>query len=150
VFRHHLDGVERADSISLSPHKWLLTCLDCTCLWVRNARQLRDACSSEFLRNDASESGAVSNLKDMQVALGRRFRGLKIWMVMRTYGAARLQEHVRSDVAMAEAFEGRVRATERLIRGRRAEEVCSPLLQDQATQRQRRIAGRRTVSSWSG
>ncbi|CAO2201410.1 unnamed protein product [Urochloa humidicola] len=111
-FRHHLDGVERVDSISMSPHKWLLTCLDCTCLWVRDTHRLTDSLETnpEYLKNDASESGTVTDLKDMQVGVGRRFRGLKLWMVMRTYGAAKLQEHIRSDVAMAKMFEDSVRS----------------------------------------
>ncbi|CAD6252952.1 unnamed protein product [Miscanthus lutarioriparius] len=114
-FRHHLDGVERVDSVSLSPHKWLLTCLDCTCLWVRDTRRLTESLETrpEYLRNDASESGAVTDLKDMQVGVGRRSRGLKLWMVMRTYGAAKLRQHIRSDVAMAKVFEECVRADDR-------------------------------------
>lgn len=114
-FRHHLDGVERVDSISMSPHKWLLTCLDCTCLWVRDTHRLTDSLETnpEYLKNDASESGNVTDLKDMQVGVGRRFRGLKLWMVMRTYGAAKLQEHIRSDVAMAKMFEDAVRGDDR-------------------------------------
>ncbi|CAL4996531.1 unnamed protein product [Urochloa decumbens] len=114
-FRHHLDGVERVDSISMSPHKWLMTCLDCTCLWVRDAHRLTDSLETnpEYLKNDATDSGAVTDLKDMQVGVGRRFRGLKLWMVMRTYGAAKLQEHIRSDVAMAKMFEDAVRADDR-------------------------------------
>jgi tyrosine decarboxylase len=114
-FRHHLDGVERVDSISMSPHKWLMTCLDCTCLWVRDANRLTDSLETnpEYLKNGASDSGTVTDLKDMQVGVGRRFRGLKLWMVMRTYGAARLQEHIRSDVAMAKTFEEWVRADDR-------------------------------------
>ncbi|KAE8789850.1 putative decarboxylase protein [Hordeum vulgare] len=111
-FRHHLNGVERVDSISMSPHKWLLTCLDCTCLYVRDAQRLSQslATNPEYLKNDASASGAVTDLKDMQVGVGRRFRGLKLWMVMRTYGTANLQEHIRRDVAMAKMFEGLVHA----------------------------------------
>ncbi|PUZ50057.1 hypothetical protein GQ55_6G028800 [Panicum hallii var. hallii] len=114
-FRHHLDGVERVDSISMSPHKWLMTCLDCTCLWVRDTHRLTDSLETnpEYLKNDASESGTVTDLKDMQVGVGRRFRGLKLWMVMRTYGAAKLQEHIRSDVAMAKMFEDSVRSDDR-------------------------------------
>lgn len=110
-FRHHLDGVERVDSVSMSPHKWLLTCLDCTCLWVRDKRRITGSLemNPEYLRNDASESGAVTDPKDMQVGVGHRFRGLKLWMVMRTYGAAKLQQHIRSDVAMAKMFEKFVR-----------------------------------------
>ncbi|GJN12478.1 hypothetical protein PR202_ga30758 [Eleusine coracana subsp. coracana] len=114
-FRHHLNGVERVDSISMSPHKWLLTCLDCTCLWVRNKRQLTSSLETnpEYLRNDVSESGDVTDLKDMQVGIGHRFRGLKLWMVMRTYGASKLQHHIRSDIAMAKMFEDCVRADDR-------------------------------------
>jgi tyrosine decarboxylase len=114
-FRHHIDGVERVDSISMSPHKWLLTCLDCTCLWVRDAHRLSDSLETnpEYLKNDVTDSGEVTDLKDMQVGVGRRFRGLKLWMVMRTYGTAKLQQHIRSDVAMAKAFEGLVRADDR-------------------------------------
>ncbi|CAL4979172.1 unnamed protein product [Urochloa decumbens] len=111
-FRHHLDGVERVDSVSVSPHKWLMTCLDCTCLWVRDAHRLTDSLETnpEYLKNDVTDSGAVTDLKDMQVGVGRRFRGLKLWMVMRTYGATKLQERIRSDVAMAKVFEDSVRA----------------------------------------
>ncbi|XP_039803376.1 tryptophan decarboxylase 1-like [Panicum virgatum] len=114
-FRHHIDGVERVDSISMSPHKWLMTCLDCTCLWVRDWHRLTGSLETtpEYLKNDVSDSGIVTDLKDMQVGTGRRFRGLKLWMVMRTYGAAKLQEHIRSDVAMAKMFEGLVRADDR-------------------------------------
>uniref|UniRef100_M8AW96 Aromatic-L-amino-acid decarboxylase n=1 Tax=Aegilops tauschii TaxID=37682 RepID=M8AW96_AEGTA len=114
-FRHHLDGVERVDSISMSPHKWLLTCLDCTCLYVRDAHRLSDSLETnpEYLKNDATDSGEVTDLKDMQVGVGRRFRGLKLWMVMRTYGTAKLQEHIRSDVAIAKMFEDFVRADDR-------------------------------------
>ncbi|KAF7081339.1 LOW QUALITY PROTEIN: hypothetical protein CFC21_085292 [Triticum aestivum] len=106
-FRHHLDGVERVDSISMSPHKWLLTCLDCTCLYVRDTHRLSGSLETnpEYLKNDATDSGEVTNLKDMQVDVGRRFRGLKLWMVMRTYGTSKLQEHIRKDVAMAKMFE---------------------------------------------
>ncbi|CAO2164460.1 unnamed protein product [Urochloa humidicola] len=111
-FRHHLAGIERADSISMSPHKWLLTCLDCTCLWVRNTCQITGSLETkpEYLRNDVSETGDVTDIKDMQVGVGHRFRGLKLWMVMRTYGAAKLQQHIRSDVAMAKMFEESVMA----------------------------------------
>ncbi|XP_037428442.1 tryptophan decarboxylase 1-like [Triticum dicoccoides] len=114
-FRHHLDGVECVDSISVSPHKWLLTCLDCTCLYVRDAHRLSDSMETnpEYLKNDATDSDEVTDLKDMQVGLGRRFRGLKLWMVMRTYGTAKLQEHIRSDVSMAKLFEGLIRTDNR-------------------------------------
>ncbi|WVZ77571.1 hypothetical protein U9M48_025425 [Paspalum notatum var. saurae] len=116
-FRHHLDGVERVDSISMSPHKWLLTCLDCTCLWVRDTRRLTDSLLDTnpvyLVKKDAAgEPVGSTDLKDMQVGIGHRFRGLKLWMVMRTYGASKLQQHIRSDVAMAKMFEARARDDE--------------------------------------
>ncbi|CAO2176538.1 unnamed protein product [Urochloa humidicola] len=96
----------------MSPHKWLLTCLDCTCLWVRDTCQITGSLETkpEYLRNDVSKTGDVTDIKDMQVGVGHRFRGLKLWMVMRTYGAAKLQQHIRSDVAMAKMFKESVMA----------------------------------------
>ncbi|RWR90922.1 tyrosine decarboxylase 1-like protein [Cinnamomum micranthum f. kanehirae] len=70
-FRHYLDGVEVVDSVSFNPHKWLLTNMDCCCLWVKSPSSLRDSLSNnaEFLRNNASETKGVINYKDWQVAL---------------------------------------------------------------------------------
>ncbi|KAJ3693673.1 hypothetical protein LUZ60_009153 [Juncus effusus] len=114
-FRHYLNGVERVNSLSLSPHKWLLTGLDCTCLWVRSRSEVTSSLEMkpEYLRNGPSESGEVTDLKDFQLGVGRRFRALRLWMVLRVYGAANLQEHIRSDVAMAKDFEGLVRSDRR-------------------------------------
>lgn len=114
-FRHYLDGVERADSISFSPHKWLLAGLDCTCLWVRDTRLLSGPLGTdpEYLKNGPSESGSVVDLKDLQVGVGRRFRALKLWVVIQTYGVANLQAHIRSDVEMARGFERMVRSDRR-------------------------------------
>ncbi|CAO2189849.1 unnamed protein product [Urochloa humidicola] len=151
-FRHHLVGVERANSISMSPHKWLLTCLDCTCLWVRDTGWLTDSLETkpEYLRNDVSESGYVTDVKDMQVGVGHRFRGLKLWMVMRTYGAAKLQQHIRSDVTMAKMFEESVRSDGRFevvvprnfalvcFRIRR----CGDMTEDDADEASRELMGR--------
>jgi aromatic-L-amino-acid/L-tryptophan decarboxylase len=131
-FRHHLNGVERVDSISMSPHKWLLTCLDCTCLWVRDRRRVTGSLETnpEYLKNEASESGDVTDPKDMQVGIGHRFRGLKLWMVLRTYGAAKLQQHIRSDVDMAKMFEDWVRADNRfeVVVPRKFAMVCFRIL----------------------
>ena len=98
-------------------------------LFVRDAHRLSDSLETnpEYLKNDATESGEVTDLKDMQVGVGRRFRGLKLWMVMRTYGTAKLQEHIRSDVAMAKMF-GRFRPRRQQVRGGCTEELCSCVL----------------------
>lgn len=97
--RHVLDGCERADSLVVNPHKWLFTPIDCSVLYCRRPEVLRQAFSltPEYLQT--AEGGRVRNLMDYGTALGRRFRSLKLWMVLRCFGAegirARLREHIR-------------------------------------------------------
>ncbi|GFZ05586.1 pyridoxal phosphate (PLP)-dependent transferases superfamily protein [Actinidia rufa] len=114
-FRHYLDGIELVDSLSLSPHKWLLSYLDCCCLWVKKPGLLVKALSTnpEYLRNKPSESDSVVDYKDWQVGTGRRFKALRLWLVLRSYGIANLQSHIRSDVRMAKMFEGFVKSDSR-------------------------------------
>ncbi len=114
-FRWMIAGVERADSFNFNPHKWLLTNFDCNCFWTRDCKAIVDAMSvtPEYLRNAASESGEVVDYRDWQVPLGRRFRSLKLWLVMRHYGIEGLRAHVREHVRLAGVFEGFVRADER-------------------------------------
>ncbi|KAJ6837930.1 putative tyrosine decarboxylase 1 [Iris pallida] len=106
-FRHYFDGVELADSISMNPHKWFLTNMDCCCLWLKNPSSLVESLSTnpEILRNKASDAKLVVDYKDWQIALSRRFRALKLWVVMRRYGTANLMKHIRSDVSMAKYFQ---------------------------------------------
>ncbi|MDG4765441.1 pyridoxal-dependent decarboxylase [Solwaraspora sp. WMMD406] len=108
-------GLERADSYCFDPHKWLLTGFDCDAFWVADRAGLVAALTvlPEFLRNAASESGAVIDYRDWQVPLGRRFRALKLWFVLRWYGARGLRAHVRSAVEHAAWFAGRVAADDR-------------------------------------
>nr|ADD71924.1 L-tryptophan decarboxylase [Actaea racemosa] len=114
-FRHFIDGIERVDSLSLSPHKWLLTYLDCSCLWVKQPILITKVlgCNPEFLKNKPTELNSVVDYKDWQVGYGRRFRALRLWFVFRSYGVANLQSHIRSDVRMAEMFEGFVKSDPR-------------------------------------
>ncbi|GAA2164335.1 pyridoxal-dependent decarboxylase [Actinomadura napierensis] len=98
------DGVaEHADSYVTNPHKWLLTNFDCTAMWVADREPLVGALSilPEYLRNQASASGDVIDYRDWQIPLGRRFRALKLWSVIRWYGAEGLREHVRTGVRLA-------------------------------------------------
>lgn len=108
-------GVEHADSFCFNPHKWLLTNFDCSAMWVRDRAPLLGALSitPEYLRNAASESGAVIDYRDWQIPLGRRFRALKLWFVMRAYGLRGLREHIRRHVRLAELFESLVREDQR-------------------------------------
>ena len=104
------EGLDRADSLCVNPHKWLLTNFDCDCFWVADRSALVGALSvlPEYLRNAATESGAVIDYRDWQVPLGRRFRSLKLWFVLRSYGAEGLRHHVREHVHLAQAFATRV------------------------------------------
>jgi aromatic-L-amino-acid/L-tryptophan decarboxylase len=101
--RWALDGAERADSIVVNAHKWFFTPMDCSCFWTRRPDVLLRAFSAlpEYLRTP--EEG-VTNLKDYGPALGRRFRALKLWAVMRCYGRAGLQRLVREHVRLADLF----------------------------------------------
>ena len=109
------DGVQDADSYCTNPHKWLLTNFDCTAFWVADRAALIDALSilPEYLRNAATESGEVFDYRDWQVPLGRRFRALKLWAVLRWYGASGLQAHIRKHVELADEFAGWVSADDR-------------------------------------
>src|SRR5205823_1143790 len=98
TMRWVLTGCERADSLVVNPHKWLFTPVDCSVLYTRKPEVLKTAFSlvPEYLRNAESASDEVVNLMDYGVSLGRRFRALKLWMVIRYFGqeglAARLHE----------------------------------------------------------
>jgi aromatic-L-amino-acid decarboxylase len=107
-FRPLFAGLELADSYCFNPHKWMFTNFDCDCFWVARRKDLIGALSilPEYLRNQASESGAVIDYRDWQVPLGRRFRALKLWFVIRSYGLEGLRHHVREHVALAQQFAG--------------------------------------------
>ena len=109
--RHIQDGVEHADSYSFNPHKWMFTNFDCDCFWVRNRKELIDALSilPEYLRNEATSSGAVIDYRDWHVPLGRRFRALKLWFVIRHYGVEGLRHHIRRHVELTRMFASWVR-----------------------------------------
>jgi aromatic-L-amino-acid/L-tryptophan decarboxylase len=109
------DGLELADSYCTNPHKWLLTNFDCDAFWVADRAALVGALSilPEYLRNSATESGAVIDYRDWHVPLGRRFRALKLWAVIRWYGAEGLRAHIRGHIALAQEFASWVAADER-------------------------------------
>ncbi|GMH27704.1 hypothetical protein Nepgr_029547 [Nepenthes gracilis] len=114
-FRQYIDGVEKADSFSFNAHKWFFTTLDCCCLWVKDPNALVKALSTspEYLRNKATDSKQVVDYKDWQIALSRRFRALKLWLVLRSYGASNIRNFIRKHVDMAVLFQGLVAKDER-------------------------------------
>lgn len=114
-FRYIQDGLEFADSYTFNPHKWMFTNFDCNCFYVADRKALIDTLSilPEYLRNQATESGEVFDYRDWHIPLGRRFRSLKLWFVIRHYGIEGLQFHVRRHVAIAQQFLNWVRQDER-------------------------------------
>jgi aromatic-L-amino-acid decarboxylase len=114
-FRHLQNGVELADSYNFNPHKWMFTNFDCNCFWVADRKALIETLSilPEYLRNQATESGAVIDYRDWHIQLGRRFRSLKLWFVIRHYGIEGLQHHIREHVRLAQQFAEWVRQDDR-------------------------------------
>jgi aromatic-L-amino-acid decarboxylase len=105
--RHHFEGWQRADSIGMNPHKWLGVPVDCSALWTRRPDDFRRTFSlvPEYLR---SPDDAL-NLSEVSIPLGRRFRALKLWAVLRCYGRSGLQSTIREHVRLAALFESWVR-----------------------------------------
>lgn len=106
------------DSFNFNCHKWLLVNFDCSILWVKNAKHLVEAFNVERIYLQHKHEGLTPELRHWQIPLGRRFRALKLWFVVRTYGVEGLRRHVRHQVALAGRFERLVRSDERF-------EVCT-------------------------
>jgi aromatic-L-amino-acid/L-tryptophan decarboxylase len=108
-FRWAFDGVDRADSLVVNAHKWLTLPTDCSCIWTSRPDVFRDTFSlvPAYLRSGAAEELSLS---DYGPALGRRFRSLKLWAVLRCYGRSGLQAVIREHVRLAALFEEWVRA----------------------------------------
>lgn len=114
-FRHHQDGLELADSYVLNPHKWMFTNFDCSLFYVADRRPLIDTLSilPPYLRDKASESEDVIDYRDWHVPLGRRFRALKLWWVLRSFGAQGIREIIRHHVTAAQELADWLDADER-------------------------------------
>ncbi|KAI0970327.1 pyridoxal phosphate-dependent transferase [Xylaria arbuscula] len=96
----------RFHSYNMNLHKWLLVNFDCSVLYVRDRTWLIDALSVTLaiLKNDHTDSGLVTDYRDWQIPFGRRFRSLKVWFVIRSYGIGGLQAHIRKHVKLSEDF----------------------------------------------
>jgi aromatic-L-amino-acid decarboxylase len=124
-FRSAWEGIERADSVVVNPHKWLFTPVDCSALWTRRPDDLHAAMTvvPEYLRSGDEDA---LNLSEYGPALGRRFRALKLWAVLRCYGRKGLQARIREAVRLAELFETWVSAEAgwEVVAPRRFSVVC--------------------------
>lgn len=116
-YRFIHDGLDLADSYCFNPHKWMFTNFDGNCFYVADRAALVGALSilPEYLKNAATESGAVIDYRDWQIPLGRRFRALKLWFVIRHYGIEGLRAHLREHIAIAQQFAAWVRADQALV-----------------------------------
>ena len=135
-FRYIQNGLELADSYCFDAHKWMFTNFDCTCFYVAERETLTHSLSvtPEYLRNQASETGAVFDYRDWHVPLGRRFRALKLWFVIQYYGVEGLQFLVRRHVELAQKFRSWVLKDDRfdLIGSAQLNLICFRLLGDDA------------------
>jgi aromatic-L-amino-acid decarboxylase len=109
--RHLWEGIDGADSVVVNPHKWLGAAFDCTTYYVRDAEHLVRVMSTNPSYLQSAADGRVKNLRDWGVPLGRRFRALKLWFLIREQGVAGLQARLRRDLANAQWFAGQVRGT---------------------------------------
>ncbi len=114
--RHHQDGLDLADSYVTNAHKWLFTNFDCSLSWWADRAVLVDTLSivPPYLRNVASDSGEVVDYRDWHVPLGRRFRALKLWWVLRSFGVDGLRARIREHLEWATWLAARVAADDRL------------------------------------
>ncbi|MGH8927450.1 MAG: pyridoxal-dependent decarboxylase [Acidimicrobiia bacterium] len=121
-FRHHQPGLGRADSYVFNPHKWLLTNFDCSVMYVTDRAPLLETLSivPPYLRGTAAASPDVVDYRDWHVPLGRRFRALKLWWVLRSYGAENLRSLIRTHVQLARNLGERIRSHPQL-------EVIAPI-----------------------
>jgi aromatic-L-amino-acid decarboxylase len=109
-------GAEYADSWNFNPHKWMGASFDCSCLWLADRAPLIESMSidPEYLRNSATDAGHVIDYRDWHIQLGRRFRSLKLWVLLRMTGVAALADMVEFHVSLADVVRKRIDASSRL------------------------------------
>ena len=106
-------GIEHADSFNTNPNKWLLVSFDCSCLWVRDRVQLTSALVVDPLYLQHANSAESIDYRHWGIPLSRRFRALKLWFVLRSYGLSGLQAYIRNHIRLAKRFELRLRQNRR-------------------------------------
>ncbi|XP_066152705.1 aromatic-L-amino-acid decarboxylase-like [Euwallacea fornicatus] len=112
-YRYLMKGIERADSFNFNPHKWLLVNFDCSAMWLKDPSWLVNAFNVDPLYLKHEQQGSAPDYRHWQIPLGRRFRALKLWFVLRLYGLENLQAHIRKHIALAHYFENLVRSDDR-------------------------------------
>lgn len=104
-YRHFMKGVENAYSFNFNPHKWMLVNFDCSAMWLKDPSWVVNAFNVDPLYLKHDMQGAAPDYRHWQIPLGRRFRALKLWFVLRLYGIKNIQLHIRSQCSLAKEFE---------------------------------------------
>lgn len=104
-FRYLMKGVERAESFNFNPHKWMLVNFDCSTMWLKDPTHVVNAFNVDPLYLKHDMQGSAPDYRHWQIPLGRRFRALKLWFVLRIYGVENLQQFIRNHVSQAHEFE---------------------------------------------
>lgn len=112
-YRYLMKGVDKADSFNFNPHKWMLVNFDCSALWLKQPRWIVDAFNVDPLYLKHDHQGSAPDYRHWQIPLGRRFRSLKLWFVLRLYGVENIQKHIRKQIALAHLYEKLCTADER-------------------------------------
>lgn len=112
-YRYLMKGIEKADSFNFNPHKWMLVNFDCSTMWLKDPTWLVDAFNVDPLYLKHEQQGSAPDYRHWQIPLGRRFRALKLWFVLRLYGVENLQKHIRKQISLAHYFEKLVLSDDR-------------------------------------
>lgn len=112
-YRYLMKGVEYADSFDFNPHKWMMVNSDCSAMWVRNSKHLVEAFNVNRIYLQHEYEGVAPDYRHWQISLGRRFRALKLWFVLRSYGVDGIQKHIRTQIGLANYFESLVKGDSR-------------------------------------
>ncbi|CAG9566838.1 unnamed protein product [Danaus chrysippus] len=115
-YRHLMKGIEYADSFDMNAHKWLLVNFDYSAMWVKNSYDLINAFDVQRIYlDDVKTAAKVPDYRHWQMPLGRRFRSLKLWTVIKMYGAEGLRKHIRDQISLAQYFAKLVQNDERFV-----------------------------------
>ncbi|CAG4998904.1 unnamed protein product [Parnassius apollo] len=115
-YRGLMRGVEYADSFDINAHKWLLVNFDCSAMWVKNGYDLINAFDVQRIYlDDVKTRLKIPDYRHWQMPLGRRFRSLKLWTVIKTYGAEGLRSHIRNQISLAQYFAKLVQSDDRFL-----------------------------------
>nr|CAD7608261.1 unnamed protein product [Timema genevievae] len=104
-YRYLMAGVDKADSFNFNPHKWMLVNFDCSAMWLKDPMDVVNSFNVDPLYLKHDHQGDAPDYRHWQIPLGRRFRALKLWFVLRLYGVEGLQKHIRGQIALAHEFE---------------------------------------------